>query len=105
MKSVLSDLNQNSGLCSLTDRFAITQYFETSRNFHRTSQILFATCPGQVDEKKKSPLTTNCVIDDEPVQKCRTWVLDRNFKTCVRDSLLGIIWRPRMKNMHTGIRI
>ena len=32
-------------------------------------------------------------------------VLARNFKTCVRDSLLGIIWRPRMKNMRTGIRI
>ena len=29
-------------------------------------------------------------------------VLARNFKTCVRDSLLGIIWRPRMKNMRTG---
>ena len=26
-------------------------------------------------------------------------VLARHFKTCVRDSLLGIIWRPRMKNM------
>ena len=32
-------------------------------------------------------------------------VLARNFKTCVRDSLLGIIWHPRMKNMCTGIRI
>ena len=32
-------------------------------------------------------------------------VLARNFKTCVRDSLLGKIWRPRMKNMRTGIRI
>ena len=32
-------------------------------------------------------------------------VLARNFKTCVRDSLLGTIWRPRMKNMRTGIRI
>ena len=32
-------------------------------------------------------------------------VLARNFKTCIRDSLLGIIWRPRMKNMRTGIRI
>ena len=34
-----------------------------------------------------------------------TRVLARNFKTCVRDSLLGIIWRPRMKSMCTGIRI
>ena len=32
-------------------------------------------------------------------------VLARNFKTCVRDSLLGANWRPRMKNMRTGIRI
>ena len=29
-------------------------------------------------------------------------VLARNFKTCVRDSLLGANWRPRMKNMRTG---
>ena len=28
-------------------------------------------------------------------------VLARNFKTCVRDSLLGANWRPRMKNMRT----
>ena len=32
-------------------------------------------------------------------------VLTRNFKTCIRDTLLGIIWRPRMKNMRTDIRI
>ena len=32
-------------------------------------------------------------------------VLTRNFKTCLQDSLLGANWRPRMKNMRTGIRI
>ena len=31
--------------------------------------------------------------------------LARNFTTWVRDSLLGTIWHPRMKNMCTGIRI
>ena len=32
-------------------------------------------------------------------------VLATNFKTCFRDSFLGASWRPRMKNMRTGIRI
>ena len=32
-------------------------------------------------------------------------VLARNFKTCVRDSLLGANWRPRMKNMLTGYEV
>ena len=32
-------------------------------------------------------------------------VLARNFKTCVRDSLLGANWRPKMKNMRTGYEV
>ena len=32
-------------------------------------------------------------------------VLSRKFKTRLRDSLLDAIWRPKMKNMRTGIKL
>ena len=51
-----------------------------------------------------TPPPLNLVPDPQKLG-ARVRVLARNFKTCVRDSLLGIIWRPRMKNMRTGIRI
>ena len=32
-------------------------------------------------------------------------VLSSKFKTCLLDSLLDAIWRPKMKNMRTGIKL
>ena len=45
------------------------------------------------DSGPHGPLVLIC----QPLEVNTFRVLARNFKTWVRDSLLGIIWRPRMK--------
>ena len=55
--------------------------------FHRNCLIFFIWKINQIKPNfdKRMTIMTDCF-------KIR--VLARNFKTCVRDSLLGIIWRP-----------
>ena len=47
--------------------------------------------------------TCDSIIKDKILQVSR--VLFRKFKTRLRDSLLDAIWHPKMKNMHTGIKL
>ena len=47
--------------------------------------------------------TCDSIMKDKILQVNK--VLTKKFKTCLRDSLFDTIWRPRMKNMRTGIKI
>ena len=68
-----------------------------------SSTIIFASCNLRFRAawSMSSPCAWRIKLGKWSVSR----VLARHFKTCVPDSLLGIIWRPRMKNMRTGIRI
>ena len=49
--------------------------------------------------------TCDLMIKDKITSQQGDWVLARNSKTCLQDSLLDAIWRSRMKNMRTGIKM